>query len=109
MNVAIHHFLRKYKDLDEEALVNNQGFRRFINRSIYFIGIFGVLVIVPQILKIWVDRDFGVSMTTWVGFFICAFFWLLYGLIHKEKPIIITNLAVMSADLMVILGLILLK
>lgn len=133
MNIGVHHFLHQYKlawkeydqlkdkltlkdcnlpdyqEISEDILVRNKKFRRFVNRSIYAIGVFGVLVIIPQIMKVWVERDLGVSLITWIGFFICALFWLLYGLVHKEKPIIYTNMAVLIADLMVISGLILLK
>ena len=109
MNIGIHHFLRTYKNLDEETLINNREFRHFINRSIYIVSIFGVIVIIPQIIKIWIYRDFGISLLTWIGFLIAATFWLFYGLIHKEKPIIITNSAVIIADLLVISGVLFLK
>lgn len=109
MNIGIHHFLYKYKSLEVESLINNKRFKHFIDRSIYFVGIFGVLVIFPQIYKIWIEKDLGVSLTTWVGFLFAALFWLFYGLIHKEKPIIFTNLAVISADLMVVIGVLIFK
>ncbi len=111
MNIGLHHLLHKYGyiDINEDPLIQNRKFRTFINRSIYGVGIFGVIVIIPQIIKIWIDRDLGVSLTTWIGFLIGALFWLFYGLVHREKPIIFTNLAVIIADLMVILGLLLLK
>lgn len=109
MNIGVHHFLRKYTDFNEEALIQNRSFRLFVNKSVYAAGILGVIAIIPQIIKIWVQRDFGISITTWVGFLICALFWLFYGLVHKEKPIIFTNLAVIIADLLVIAGLLLLK
>lgn len=113
MNIGMHHFLRKYGKIDQtlEAtpVVENRDFRHVINKGVYAIGIFGVIVIIPQIIKIWVDRDFGVSLPTWIGFLIGASFWFCYGLVHKEKPIIFTNLAVMIADLMVISGLLLLR
>lgn len=111
MNIGIHHFLGKYGDLNlkDDPLLQSKRFRAFINRSVYAAGTLGVIVIIPQIIKIWVSRDFGASIFTWIGFFIGSVFWLFYGLVHKEKPIILTNFAVMIADLMVILGLLFLK
>ena len=29
-------------------------------------------------------------MVTWSGFVVVAVFWLMYGLLHKEKPLIMT-------------------
>lgn len=109
MNIGIHHFLRKYKNFNEDALINNRQFRLLINRSVYAAGVLGVIAIIPQILKIWIERNFGVSIMTWIGFLMAALFWFLYGLIHKEKPIILTNLAVIIADLLVISGLLILR
>lgn len=121
MNIGLHHFLHKHRNLSENVLVKDEqvivtdirkskDFCSFIDRGVYGVGVLGVLVIIPQILKIWIDRDInGVSIITWIGFLIGAFFWFFYGLIHKEKPIIFTNLAVMIADLLVISGLLFLK
>lgn len=117
MNIGIHHYIRKYRlhsllrnnNICEEEIIENRRFRNFINHSVYGVGILGIIVIIPQILKIWVEKDFGVSLTTWIGFFVGALFWFFYGIIHKEKPIIFTNLAVIIADLFVITGLIFLQ
>lgn len=121
MNIGLHHFLHQHKDLSENILVKEEEvivkevrqskeFCSFIDRGVYAVGILGVLVIIPQILKIWVDRDInGVSVITWIGFSIGALFWLFYGIIHKVKPIILTNFAVLIADLLVISGLLFLK
>lgn len=111
MNIGVHHFVHKYTnlDLEDDPLLQNKKFRVFVNHSVYGVGVLGVIVIIPQIIKIWVQRDFGVSIITWIGFFTGALFWLFYGLIHKQKPIIFTNLAVLIADSLVILGLLILK
>ncbi|MBI2315006.1 hypothetical protein HYU93_03050 [Candidatus Daviesbacteria bacterium] len=121
MNIGLYHFLHKHKNLSENILIKEEQvvvsqvhkskeFCSFIDRGVYAVGILGVLVIIPQILKIWVDKDTnGVSIITWIGFFIGALFWLFYGIIHKEKPIILTNSAVLIADLLVIWGLLFLK
>lgn len=110
MNIGIHHFLHKYQYINEDFVIKNKRFCVFINRSVYVVGILGILVIIPQILKIWVDKNTnGVSLFTWVGFLIASLFWLFYGLIHKVKPIIVVNMAAIIADLLVIGGLILFK
>lgn len=93
-------------DVEGELEVQNRpGFQRFINKYIYVIGGFGVVVIVPQVWRIWMSQDIkGVSLITWVGFLVASFFWLFYGLVHKEKPLIFTNAAVCVLDLMIIVG-----
>lgn len=104
MNIGIHHFIQESKKLETET-ADNKDFKRFINKFIYFVGGFGIAVIIPQVTKIWIGKEIqGVSLTTWGGFFIASSFWLVYGIIHKEKPIIFTNLAACFLDFLIILG-----
>lgn len=108
MNIGFHHLFYNY--LKPRLLINNSAFKLFINKSVYAVGILGILVTLPQAFTIWVSKNAGgVSGVTWTGFLVGSSFWLFYGIIHKEKPIIFTNLAVILADLTVVLGLILAK
>ncbi len=59
----------------------------------------------PQVFKIWIGQNAsGVSVISWLGYLIAAWFWLLYGFIHKEKPIIVTYLTWTVLVVMVIVG-----
>lgn len=107
MSIGLHYLLRKTRQLEKEDIENNKGLTSFINKFIYFVGGFGAAVIIPQVTKIWVYNEVeGVSLTTWGGFFIGSIFWLIYGLIHKEKPIVYTNAVVCLLDLLIIIGII---
>lgn len=33
----------------------------------------------------------GVCLVAWTGFLTGSFFWLFYGIIHREKPIVVIN------------------
>ena len=106
MNIGIHHFIKESKKIEAET-ADNKDLKKFINKFIYFAGGFGVAVIIPQVTKVWITKDVsGVSLTTWAGFFIASSFWLLYGMVHKEKPIIFTNIAVCFLDFLIILGIV---
>lgn len=111
MNIGIHHFLHTYSVSKETIRIEeNPTFRNFINKGVYIAGLLGVAAIVPQILKIWIGREtVGVSISTWVGFLIATLFWLVYGIIHKQKPIILTNAAALLAHTSIIIGLMLFK
>lgn len=105
MNVGFHHLLYKYKYKDIRLIIQNPGLKTFIDRGVYVCGFLGVVVILPQIVKIWVDgNSSGVSLTTWAGFLIASSFWLFYGIIHQEKPIILTNIGLIAADMAVVIG-----
>jgi uncharacterized protein with PQ loop repeat len=76
-----------------------------IDKLIYFVAIVGPLSTVPQVLKIWnLKNAAGISALTWFFYIFINFFWLTYGIIHKEKPIIITALLCIILDFFVFLG-----
>lgn len=89
-------------------LSNINKSRKLIDHIAYAAGIGGVLVYIPQIMKIWVEEDIsGLSIITWTGFIVGAVIWLVYGLVHKQKVIIFTNIILIFTQLIVIAGIIL--
>lgn len=63
----------------------------FLDRFLLFIGIVGPMTAIPQIYKIYSTMNSsGVSLLTWTFSMIFYAPWILYGIVHKEKPIIIT-------------------
>ena len=79
----------------------------FMDTIIYMVAILGPLIAIPQVLKIWHAKDAtGVSLITWVGYLAGGFFWLTYGVLHKEKPIIITNALWIFVQIFIIVGII---
>lgn len=110
VNIGLHHLLNKYKYSRKDQIISNTTFTNFINKGVYCASIFGILIVLPQSLKIWLDKDTsGVSLITWSGFLVGSFFWLFYGIVHKEKPIIFTNIAGILMNLSIIIGLIFTK
>ena len=59
----------------------------------------------PQLIKILDTKDAsGVSLTSWIGFSIFSLVWLIYGLVHKEKPIIFMNFALLIVQSLIAIG-----
>ena len=94
MNRGLHHYHKRkrlYKNLEEIPHPNK--FKRFIDKIIYFIAILGPIMTVPQVLKIWIGKDAtGVSPLSWLSYLVISIFWLMYGVLHKEKPIIFAQI-----------------
>ena len=60
---------------------------------------------IPQVTTIWIDKNAGgVSLITWSTYFVTSIFWLTYGILHKEKPIIVTYIAWLFLDAAVAIG-----
>ena len=72
----------------------------------YLMGIVTVLVNLPQLYAVWTSPNIGgVSIISWFGFFLGSLFWLFYGLLHREKPIIIMNGALLLVQGLIVVGL----
>lgn len=109
MQIAIHHY-QKGKRSPEELTQKQKSFNKLVDDIIYIVGSFGVLVFIPQLLRVWSPGDIsGVSLISWVGMFIASSFWLFYGIIHKAKPIIFINSLAVSIQLLIVIGILLHK
>lgn len=85
-----------------------ESHHRFIDRLIYVVVIFGPIMNLPQLLKIWMYKDAtGVSALSWSAFSIGSLIWLLYGIAHRDKPIIYMNTALMVIQALIATGTIL--
>lgn len=106
MTSGLHHFhVRKRIHLKHEKYPHHNKFIRFMDRFIYFVAISGPLVSIPQAFHIWYYKtSANVSYWTWLGFLFGAIFWLIYGIIHKERPIILANVLWIIIDIVILLG-----
>lgn len=61
------------------------------DRLIILMGIVNIFATLPQVLDIWVGKDAsGVSSLSWGYYSLSAITLLIYGFMHKEKPIVAT-------------------
>lgn len=66
------------------------------------------LMSTPQILSIYLDHNVqGVSLTTWVGFMSFGTIFLTYAVVHRIKPLIVSQILWMIADILVVAGVLL--
>ena len=81
---------------------------RFLDNMLLVVAVIGPLVNFPQVFKIFALKTAaGVSALT---FSLFAFFdipWIIYGVIHKEKPIVISYSLWLITNLTVVAGTIL--
>jgi MtN3 and saliva related transmembrane protein len=84
----------------------SQDDTRTIDRVVTVVAFVGPLTSVPQIVEIWfVDKSAGgVSLITWLLFIVMAVIWLIYGVAHKQRPIVISNALWIVAQGLIVLG-----
>ncbi|PCI74582.1 hypothetical protein COB28_00515 [Candidatus Dependentiae bacterium] len=79
--------------------------KRIVNKAIYIAAIGGPLSTLPQSYAIWCTGDTsGVSLVTWILFTCSSSIWLVYGLVHKDKPVIVSGILWVVLYLIVIVG-----
>ena len=106
---VLHHYhTRKRIYKEYEPYPHPIKWKGLIDKIIYPIGILGPILTIPQLLEVWISKNgSGISIFTWTSWILTAIFWLAYGIIHKEKPIIFSYIGWILIDLGVVIGAIL--
>lgn len=101
------HHLHKRKRMYEnyEPYPHPDRLKRSMDKFIYFIGVLGPIMALPQLIEIWVyGNSAGVSALSWGAFGVIAFFWCVYGVLHRNRPIIISQVLWMLFDVLIVIG-----
>jgi len=103
---GLHHFHKRKRIYEKhEPYPHPDRSKRIMDKLIYLAGIVGPLLVVPQLYKIWIEKNAaGVSVISWSAFVATAVFWLIYGIMHKAKPIIFTYTIWIILELFVVVG-----
>lgn len=80
----------------------------FLDRLTFVVGILGPFTVLPQIYTIFASHSAaGVSLTTWTLMFIVTFPWILYGMAHRDKTLVVSFVLWEVVNLLVIVGILL--
>ena len=72
------------------------------------VGLLSVVGTLDQVILIWSKQDAsGVSLVSWSLYSTYAVIFLAYGIVHREKVIIITYSAAAVADIAIVIGVLL--
>ena len=92
----------------KEKLSKDERSKRLVSRVdilAYIVSILSLIFTTDQIRIIWIEHDAsGVSLLAWSFYTLSAGVWFLYGYIHKEKILVITNLLWVAFSLIIIIG-----
>lgn len=80
----------------------------FLDKLTFVVGVIGPFTVLPQIYSIFTTKSAaGVSPITWALIFVVTFPWILYGLAHKERSIIVSFILWEIMNLTVVIGVLL--
>jgi uncharacterized protein with PQ loop repeat len=78
--------------------------RKIIDSMAYFVGVFGNIAVLPQIIKAWQSDAPGLAVLTCIMFIFFGLIWLAYAIVHKQKPLIVAQIVSLSCNVAVVLG-----
>lgn len=101
----IHARRRLFKHL--EPFPSRGAWKRALDYLMYGVGIVQPIALVPQIVSIYGDGQVhGVSITTWVMLAVFNALWALYGAVHRDRPIMISNILLTILDFIIVYGIV---
>lgn len=109
MSHPIHHY-HKRKRIHEkkEVYPHPNPTKRIVDVFVYITGIISPLAAIPQVTKIWLEQEAGgISIFMFATHIGTNLVWLWYGLLHKEKPIIILYSLWLVMNTLIVIGTIL--
>ncbi|MEK7068704.1 MAG: PQ-loop domain-containing transporter [Patescibacteria group bacterium] len=102
----VHTRKRIYQNLEQYP--SPSLFKRLLDRAIYAAAVATPLALVPQVVQVYMARDAsGLSFPTWGLLFGIGLLWLLYGIVHREAPLIVTHTALMMIHVAIIVAILL--
>lgn len=102
-----HNSLGKAHHHKTKDLISSKKARVIVDKAVYFITALGIIMTIPQAVLIWGQQNAsGVSLISWSTYLFMAFFWLIYGLVHKIKSIIFSNIAWIILEIFIIIGIV---
>ncbi|MDO8514373.1 MAG: PQ-loop domain-containing transporter [bacterium] len=103
---GLHHLhLRKRISRGLEPFPARTLWKRSLDKVVLGVGIIGPLASIPQVLKIYLVQDAtGLSGISWGIWALLDIPWIIYGLVHRERPIIVAYSLWFTVNSLVFIG-----
>jgi len=102
----LHKRKRIYKKLEKYPHPSRSF--RILDKIVLVIAFLFPLIELPQLLEIYIKKSAqNVSIITWSFFVLFGIPWIIYGIVHKEKPIVILYALWIIIDSLIVLGIVL--
>lgn len=99
----IHRYNRQKK---QRILAINKKIKyKTVDRLTYIVAIIEPVITIPQIVVIFRDRTAaGIAISSQIGYQLFTLIWLWYGIVHKEKVIIMYQVFWLVLQTLIIIG-----
>jgi len=94
--------------LDLHKHLAKKPIKNSIDRLMVLAAIAHPLTATPQVYDIYTNKSAaGVSLLTWLCFMLLGLVFLAYGIVHRLKPYILTQIIWFAVDALVVIGILL--
>lgn len=86
------------------------SFGKSFDKAMYGIALIAPVMTFPQVYDVWQHHQkANVSLATWSAYTLMSILWLTYGVVHKEKVLIMVNFLMMFLDGAIVVGVLFLR
>ena len=76
-----------------------------LDSLVFIVALFGVVMTIPQVAEIWLLHNAsGVSLISWASYTVASSFWVVYGVVHREKVVLSINALYTVLNALVVVG-----
>lgn len=107
---GLHHIHRRKRlfDLHLEEYPSKKFWIRFLDKLLLVVAAVSPFMTLPQIIQIFANKSAGdLSLFSWGMYTFFNIPWMIYGFVHKDKPIIIAYILWFIMNLTVTIGILL--
>lgn len=107
-SAGLHHFhVRKRIHVKHEQYPHQNKWVNLMDKLIYLVGVIGPIMTVPQLYEVWSKKAANsLSLVTWASWTVLSCFWLVYAIMHKSWPLIISEILWVIVEAGVLAGII---
>jgi uncharacterized protein with PQ loop repeat len=109
MNSNLHHInRRKRKSINLEEYPSKKFWIRFLDKLLIFVAAVSPFMTLPQIILIFSTKSAeSLSLFSWGMYTFFNIPWIIYGFVHKDRPIMIAYILWFIMNLTVTVGILL--
>jgi uncharacterized protein with PQ loop repeat len=84
------HDIRARKNRRNKKQKHSHSRTELFDKAIILLGVVNIIATLPQVIQIWASQDAGgISLISWGYYSFFAAMLLIYGILHRDKPIIV--------------------
>jgi len=104
MSRGLHSHIHSHNEkLDKFKILHKKKYVRVIDKWAMVVGVLAPLTSLPQVFQIIETKNAdGVSVLTWALYMILSILWIIYGIAHKERVIVVTNVLWLTLELFIV-------